>query len=56
MINKDEELDVQFEAWLSSLGKKKGIDIWKHNISSDNYYSQIADILKRYLLSLKLHK
>ena len=35
MINNDETLNVQFEAWLTSLGKGKGIDIWKKNTSSE---------------------
>ena len=33
MISYDDTLDVQFEAWLIALGKRKELDIWKKQLS-----------------------
>ncbi len=32
LIEEDDTLDAQFEAWLIALGKRKELDAWKMNL------------------------
>lgn len=34
LIGYDDTLDVQFEAWLIALGKRKELDTWRHNLNA----------------------
>lgn len=34
MIDYDDTLDVQLEAWLIALGKRKELDAWRHNLNA----------------------
>lgn len=34
MIDYDDTLDVQLEAWLIALGKRKELDAWRHNLNT----------------------
>lgn len=34
MIDYDDTLDVQFEAWLIALGKRKDLDAWRHSLNA----------------------
>lgn len=35
LIDYDDTLDVQLEAWLISLGKRKELDAWRHSLSAE---------------------
>lgn len=34
MIDYDDTLDVQLEAWLIALGKRKELDAWRHSLNA----------------------
>ena len=34
LIDYDDTLDVQLEAWLIALGKRKELDAWRHSLNA----------------------